>query len=678
MKVKVLVLLSFVLTLNVLAQSKKPLTVEDLWAMKRISTFDVSPDGAKIVFSATKYSLKENKGDADIYIVNTDGTGLRKLKYSGASESLPKFSPDGKKVFYIKKNQVWQCDLPGNNDKQITNFYTGVNDYVFSKDGRLLLFTSDVYPECKTQECNKKKDEYYKNRKASGEIITSLMFRHWNRWRLHKRSHLFLMNMASKKYYDLTFKPNSDIPPIDLGSAHDFTFSPDGKEVAFVLNPDKVVATSTNNEVYVLNIKDFIKRGAAAIKKISVSKGNDNEPVYSPDGKFIAFRSMKHAGFESDKSDLIIYDRNTGRLKNLTEDWKYSVGEIAWSKNSKYIYCTTPFEINNAIFRIDVNTGKRKPLLLKHMNASITVSPNGGKLFFRQQRSRLPYEIFSLNLSNGAAEQITKLNAKRLSQIEMEPISTFWSVGAGGTKIQSILVKPPFFNPNKKYPLIFLIHGGPQGHWSDDFHYRWNIQLFASKGYVVVAPNPRGSVGYGQEFTNEISKDWGGKVYVDLMNSLDNALKKFKFIDKKNIFAAGASYGGYMINWIEGHTNRFNALVCHDGVFDLESMYGSTEELWFPEWEFGGTPWTNRKLYRKWSPHMFVKNFKTPMLIVHGAKDFRVPETQAFELFTSLQRMGVESKLLYFPDEFHFVVKPQNSKLWWNTIFNWFEQHKRR
>ncbi len=678
MKTGIFYLLSFVFLTNLLAQSKRPLRVEDLWKVKRISTFDVSPDGQWVVFSATKYNLEKNKGDADIYLKSIDGKIFRKLKYSSVSEALPKFSPDGKGVYYVKKNQIWECDLNGENEKQITNFYSGVNNYVFSGNGQYLLFTSEVYPECKTQECNKKKDEYYNNKKSSGELITGLMFRHWNRWRLHKRSHLFLMDLKNKKYYDLTFDPYSDIPPVDLGSAHDFTFSPDGKEVAFVLNPDRVVAISTNNEVYTVNIKDFIKNGFKVIKKISVSKGNDNEPVYSPDGRYIAFRSMKHPGFESDKSDIIIYNRRTGELKNITSSWKYSVGEIIWSADSKFIFCTTPYEINNAIFRINVDTGKREPLLLKHVNTSIVFSASNNRLFFKQQNSRMPYEIFSLNPDNGEVGQITAINKQVLSGIEMEPITTFWSAGAGGVEVQSILVKPPFFNPKKKYPLIFLIHGGPQGHWSDDFHYRWNIQLFASKGYVVVAPNPRGSVGYGQKFTNQISKDWGGKVYTDLMNALDYALANFNFIDTNNVFAAGASYGGYMINWIEGHTDRFNALVCHDGVFDLESMYGSTEELWFPEWEFGGTPWTNRKLYRKWSPHMFVKNFKTPMLIVQGANDFRVPETQAFELFTSLQRMGVESKLLYFPDEFHFVVKPQNSKLWWNTIFNWFDQHKRR
>lgn len=287
----------------------------------------------------------------------------------------------------------------------------------------------------------------------------------------------------------------------------------------------------------------------------------------------------------------------------------------------------------------------------------------------------MPFEVFSANLDGSGLMRITYVNQKITNQLWMNDIETFTTKGAGGTPVQSILLKPAGFDPNKKYPMMFLIHGGPQGNWNDDFHYRWNLQMFAAGGYVVVAPNPRGSTGYGQKFTDEISKDWGGKVYDDLMNVYDYAVKNFKYIDKNNTFAAGASYGGYMINWIAGHTNRFKALVSHAGVFNLESMFGTTEQLWFPEWEFGGTPWEKRKEYEKWSPHRFINNCKTPMLVVHGAKDFRVPEEQAFQLFTSLQRLGIESKFLYYPDETHFVAKPQNSRLWWLTVYDWFEKH---
>ncbi len=333
-------------------------------------------------------------------------------------------------------------------------------------------------------------------------------------------------------------------------------------------------------------------------------------------------------------------------------------------------------EIYSSVYKLDIASGKIDLILKEHDNASLKVSPDGKKIFFLQQRNNLPTEIFSLNTDGTDLKQITFMNKDRLANIEMIPIETFWCEGAGGKKVESILVKPPFFDPSKKYPMILLVHGGPQGHWSDDFHYRWNTQLFASKGYVVIAPNPRGSTGYGQQFLNEITMDWGGKAYTDIMNATDYALNNFNFIDKENTFAAGASFGGYMMDWMEGHTDRFNAVVSHDGVFDLTSMWGTTEELWFPEWEYDGTPWESREVYEKWSPHMYIQNAKTPMLIVQGANDFRVPEGQAFELFTSLQRLGVESKLLYFPDEYHFVVKPQNAVLWWNTIFDWFEQHK--
>ena len=290
----------------------------------------------------------------------------------------------------------------------------------------------------------------------------------------------------------------------------------------------------------------------------------------------------------------------------------------------------------------------------------------------------MPNEIFSQSTDGkNTLKRITFTNEEILSQLKMNPVETFWCEGANGDMVQSILVKPPFFDPAKKYPMMFLIHGGPQGAWEDNFHYRWNLQMFAGAGYVVVAPNPRGSTGYGQKFTDEISGDWGGKVYIDLMNSYDYALKNYSFIDPKNTFASGASYGGYMINWIEGHNNKFNALFCHNGTYNLESMWGTTEELWFPEWDVNGTPWENREAYVKWSPHQYAQNFKTPMLIVHSAFDFRLSEEQAFQLFTTLQRLEVESKFLYFPDETHFVSKPQNAKLWWNTVFDWFKEHQK-
>ena len=670
---KVVILLS-VIPFLLFAQTKRAITVEDLWSMKRIETFNLSPDGSLIAFAATSYSMEANKGNTDIYLVNSDGSSLRQFKASAVNEKEPVFSPDGKKIAFIRDSQIWTANIDGSEELQITNLSTGASGIEWSPAGDKILFVSSVYPDCKNDDCNKQKDEAAEKSVVKAKLFTELMYRHWNEWRGDKRSHLFVVNLADKKVTDLNSGSFSDVPPLALGSSNDYSFSPDGKEAAFTQNLSKELAVSTNNDVFMVDLKNT-DGSLPGSKKISAGTGNDNQPVYSPDGKYIAYSSMKRAGYESDKSDIILYDRKTGEQKNITGSFNLSASELLWSAQSDAIYFTAENEIYKSLFRIEISSGKVTELK-KELNCSaISLSADGKIIYFKNQRTTLPHEIFSYNLNSGKLNQITAVNRSILANLEMNPVETFWSEGAGGTPVQSILVKPPFFDENKKYPMIFLIHGGPQGHWTDDFHYRWNIQMFASEGYVVVAPNPRGSTGYGQKFTDEISGDWGGKPYTDLMNAYDYALKNFSFIDPSNTFAAGASYGGYMINWIEGHTDRFNALVSHAGVFNLESEYGTTEELWFPEWENGGTPWEKREMYEKWSPHRYIQNAKTPMLVIHGANDFRVPEEQAFQLFTSLQRLGVESSFLYFPDEFHFITKPQNAVLWWNTIFKWFRKH---
>ena len=670
-----LLILVVITTMQINSQQKRALTVDDLWAMKRIGSFDVSPDGKTIAFEQTAYSFDTNKGNTDIYLVNTDGSNLRAVKKSDKNESEPKFSPDGKLTF-SRDDQVWICDLDGGNEKQLTDIYTGASGIVWSKDGSKFLFLSSVYPDCETQDCNKQKDDELEKSKTSGKVFDELLYRHWNAWRGDKRSHLFVFDMNKNEYFDLTLQSPFDVPPIALGSSNDYSISPDGNEAAYTMNTSDFPATSTDNDIFIVSLKELKKGVKPESKKISESKGNDNQPVYSPDGKYIAFCSMERAGFEADKQRLAIYDRESGEIKYISDKLDISFDKLVWSPDSKYIYYDSGNQVNISLYKIDVETGENEMLVEEHCNVELQLTADGNTIFFKQQRTNLPFEIFSADISGKTIKQITEVNEELLAQIEMNQIETFWSDGAEGAKVQSIIVKPPFFDPSKKYPLVYLIHGGPQGKWEDDFHYRWNLQMFAAPGYVVVATNPRGSTGYGQKFTDEISRDWGGKVYTDLMNACDYAINNFDFIDGENTFAAGASYGGYMINWIEGHTDRFNALICHDGVYNLESMYGATEELWFPEWEFGGTPWENHELYEKWSPHRYAKNFKTPMLIVHGANDFRVPENQAFELFTTLQRLGVESKLLYYPDEFHFVVKPNNAKLWWNTIYSWIDEHK--
>lgn len=657
---------------------KSPITVDDLWGMLRIGSADLSPDGKTIAFSASAHSMELNKGNSDIYLIDVNGENLRTIVRSEKSESAPKFSQDGKKIFYEFENQIWQCGIDGANPEQVTNIYTGASGAVISNEGSKMLFVSSVYPDCFFDDCNKTRDEQKEKSKVKASIFSELLYRHWNDWRGEKRSHIFLMDLNSKEVTDLTIGSMFDAPPISLGSGKDYNFSPEGNEIAFTMNRDDTTAISTNNDVWIMRIDNLEKGKKPLYEKISLSKGNDIQPIYSPDGKYIAYCSMERAGFEADKLRLLLYDRKTRTTKSLTNKFDRSVGEMIWAPDSKSIYFTSDNEVFHSVFKIDITTTEVKTIIEKNYSSNILLSNDGSKLIFKQQRSVLPFEIFSANSDGDNISQVTFLNKKILSRLEMNEIETFWCKGADGKPVQSIIVKPPFFDPSIKYPAILLVHGGPQGNWADDFHYRWNLQMFAAPGYVVIAPNPRGSTGYGQKFTDEISGDWGGKAYKDLMNSVDYAVKNFSFIDKNNLFAAGASYGGYMINWIATQTNRFNALVSHAGVFNLESMYGTTEELWFVDWEFKGQPWTNRKLYEKFSPHRFAHKIKTPMLVVHGAYDFRVPEEQAFQLFTSLQRVGVKSKFLYFPDETHFVQKPQNARLWWNTVYDWFGQHYKK
>lgn len=661
-------------TLSLNAQQHE-LTVDDLWAMKRVGSVTLASNNSTIAYTVKTYSMETNKNKTDIWFVNPDGKNAR-LFMENASQ--PVFLPDGEKISYVKKGQVFVADLNGKNEKQITDLYTGVSGQKWSPDGKKLLFTSMVYPEFATQAENKAKDDKKAASLVNASMFTELFYKHWNDWRGEKRSHLFVYDLETKEYTDLNLFATYDVPTIALGSSNDYSWSPDGKEVAFCANMEKVQATSTNNDIYVIKIADAKAGKKTPFTLISKSKGNDNQPVYSPDGKYIAFRSMARAGFEADKQTLVLYNRKSGELKNLSEQHDISFGQLVWDHKSETIFFNSANEIYNSIYKFDIASKEVKMLKKEVVSGSMHLCSQSKYIFFANQKSTMPTEIFSMSAEGGKLNQLTFTNKERLANIKMNPLSTFWSEGANGAKVQSMIVKPPFFEEGKKYPLIFLIHGGPQGHWTDNFHYRWNAQMFAAKGYVVVATNPRGSVGYGQKFTDEISQDWGGKVYEDLMKALDHTLATYDFIDKDHIYAAGASYGGYMINWIEGHTDRFTALVCHAGVYNLTSMYGVTEELWFPEWEYGGTPWENPELYEKMSPHTYVDNFKTPMLVIHGAYDFRVPEGQAFELFTALQKKGVESKLLYFPDEYHFVVKPQNAKLWWNTIYDWFEEHNKR
>jgi dipeptidyl aminopeptidase/acylaminoacyl peptidase len=374
----------------------------------------------------------------------------------------------------------------------------------------------------------------------------------------------------------------------------------------------------------------------------------------------------------------MLYDRKTGQSHSITDAFDSSVEAFAFSPDAQKIYFTALDHGRQPIYELAVGGGAIKKLINEALNDDVQISADGKTLVFTRQSLTQPIEIYKADSSGANATRLTKTNDALLADFGLKPAEEVSWEGAAGAKVYGWVVKPPNFTANKKWPLIVLIHGGPQGAWNDAWSYRWNPQLFAAAGYVVFAPNPRGSFGYGQKFVDEISGDWGGKVYTDIMNGAAY-LASMPYVDRERIGAAGGSYGGYMVNWIEGHNNdprvKFSALVSHAGVYNLTSMYGATEELWFPEWEFKGMPWTNPEMYSKWSPHMFVKQFKTPLLVINGELDYRVPYTEGLQLFTALQRQGVESKLLVYPDEGHWVLKPQNSELWYNTVLGWFDGH---
>ncbi len=674
------------------ASGKRPFTFEDMMKLKRVGAPVPSPDGKWVAFDCVDVNLEANTKISHLWIVPAQGGESRRLSEISNHEERPRFSPDGKCLIWTSKatdpSQIWMSDFDATagalvgKPHQVTNISTGADGGIWTPDGKNIVFVSAVYPDCKDDTCNKQRDEALKNSKVKAKIFTRLLYRHWNAFTEFKRSHLFVVSAESNASTDANASPvtdltpgDHDVPPFNLGGQDMYSVSPDSQELAYTSNIDEVEATSTNNEIFIVPV------AGGTPKKISTSPGSDSTPLYSPDGKFIAWRSQARAGFEADKQSLIIYDRGSGNRKNLSEKFDRSIGSFSWS-NLNGIYFT--YEQFGQSFigtedpQLQASISERGFSPKAEMHAdNVTVSGRG--VFYTNASLKAPDEIWSFvpgthDSSGKEPDEVTHVNDALLSQIDMQPMESFTFKGAGNADVQGFIVKPPGFDPNKKYPLKFLIHGGPQGAWGNSWTYRWNAELFAANGYVVVMINPRGSTGYGQAFTDAVSRDWGGKPYIDLMRGLDYVEKTYPFIDKTREAALGASYGGYMVNWILGHTDRFKCIVSHDGVFNTESAYGTTEELWFNEWEFGGPPWKNRELYRKFSPHLFADKFKTPTLVVHGQLDYRLDVSEGFQLFTTLQKMKVPSKFLYFPDEGHWVLKPQNSRLWYKTVNDWVDQ----
>ncbi len=715
---------------------RRPMTFDDLMQMRRLGDIAVSPDGKWVLFTVTDVDLGKNTKTPHLWIVPVSG-GEEKALTAWTGESRGRFSPDGKQIAFLNtrggSQQIWLADFDAatgtmGDPRQLTHISTEADNVTWSPDGKHLLFTSDVYPECSAESsgaaasgtdedaCDRKRDEEQAQSKVQAKVFTHLLYRHWNHFTDDKRSHLFLALVSDGSFRDLNPGDTHDVPPFSLGEPDGWDFSPDGREIAFEEKKVDDPALSTNVAIYTLRLDD----PNAQPEKISTSAGGNFTPRYSPDGNWIAWRMQQRAGYESDRFRLVVYGRDgdaavggepvgskpvsskpggskpgggravgDSRIREVLPNFDRWVDEEAWSPDSKRILFVAGEHGEEPLYVTDL-TGKYMTLSGEGEFGDIHPLSDGKAVILSQTTVRRPSEVIKLEYFwdqcqgeecpgsiAGFKPPITHLNDDILAQLDLPKMESFWFPSIGKVQVQGFLIKPPGFDASKKYPVKFLIHGGPEGAWGDSWSYRWNPELFAANGYVVVMINPGGSTGYGQAFVDRVNGDWGGKPYIDLMRGLDYAEQHYPFIDKTRECALGASYGGYMADWILGHTDRFKCIVTHDGMFNTESAYGTTDELWFNEWEFKGTPWSNRALYRRWSPMLAETHFKTPTLVVHGQLDYRLDVSEGYQLFDTLQRMKVPSKMLYFPDEGHWVLKPQNAQLWYKTVNDWVDQWTR-
>jgi dipeptidyl aminopeptidase/acylaminoacyl peptidase len=655
---------------GVWAQGPPAFTVEEMLKLKRLSDPQLSPDGTRIAFVLTDVSLEQNTRNNDIWVIPAAGGPPVKLAGTEKSEDRPRWSPDGRQLAFVSTRdggpQIWAIPAAGGEARKLTSIAAGVSGVTWSPDGKWLAFVSDVFPACADAACNERELKARESSKVKAHLADGLMYRHWTAWKDGVVSHLFIVPAdGSAAPRDLT-PGSADVPPFSLGGPEDYAFSPDSKEIAFAKKTDAVEAISTNSDIFTL---DLTAPGAQP-NQITTGPGADSGPQYSPNGALLTWRSQARAGFEADCWKLNLLDRTSGARRVLAPEWDRAVDSWAFTPDSAAVYATTEEDGQVRAYRFALAGGTPRLILKDGANGDIQFAPGGKSIVFSRASFTAPAEIYKAAADGTGVTPVTAINAAFLATFALKPAESVMFAGAGGTPIQAWVVKPNGFKPGVKYPLLYLVHGGPQNAWNDAWTYRWNAQVFASAGYVVFMPNPRGSTGFGQRFTDEISNDWGGRPFDDLMKGVDFA-EQLPYVDAARKVTAGASYGGYMMNWFLGHTDRFKAIVTHAGVFNLTSMYGVTEELWFPEWDLGGTPWSNPESYAKWSPHTYAKNFKTPTLVTHGEIDYRVPIGEGLQLFTTLQRQGVPSRLLVFPDEGHWINKPQNAALWYRTFLEW-------
>ena len=654
------------------AEKTHPFSVHDMLAMDRISDSRVSPDGKWIVFNVRETDLEGNRGRTDIWIVGTDGTGLRRLTSHPAADFNARWSPCAKCLFFLSTRsgsaQVWRIKIDGGEAQQITKLPLDVGNLIVSPDGATLAVTMEVFPG-ESVEATAGKIETIQNQKATGRLFEKLFVRHWDTWTDGRRSHLFVVPTRGGEARDLMLSMDVDTPSKPFGGGEEIAFTTDGKKLVFTArDAGREEAWSTDFDLYEVSV-DGLRPPRCLTEP---NKAWDTTPVFSPDGKTLAYLAMARPGYEADRFRIVLKPWPDGDGRVLTETWDYSVASMAWSPDGETILATAPDRGQNALFTIDVKTGKVRTII--GQGTVNGFAPASGRIVFERHTLKSPAGIYSVGTDGSDEQVITRFNEAKVAATRMGDAEPFTFKGWNNETVYGYIVRPVDFDPAKKYPVAFLIHGGPQGSFGNDFHYRWNPQAYAGAGYAVVTVDFHGSTGYGQAFCDSIRGDWGGKPLEDLKKGLAAALKKCPWMDVDKVGALGASFGGYMVNWIAGNwPDRFRCLVSHDGNLDERAAYYDTEELWFPEWDHVGTPWDNPQSYEKHNPANFVKNWKTPMLIVHGGQDFRVVETQGLSSFNALQRRGIPSQFLYFPDENHWVLKPANSILWHETVLGWLD-----
>jgi dipeptidyl aminopeptidase/acylaminoacyl peptidase len=671
------------------AQQTHPFSIHDMLAMDRISDPQVSPDGRHVVFVVRETDLEANRGRTDLWLVATDGSGLRRLTSHPEADSNPRWSPDGRDIWFVSSRsgsgQVWRIALDGGEAQQVTDEPLDVGNLLVSPDGTHIAYTMEVFPGCTPAETKKRLDERARSM-ASGRVYERVFVRHWDTWEDGRRSHLFVAQVPQELVggahptavakpsvsgaIDVMAAMDADTPSQPWGGPEEIAFTPDGKGIVFAArDAGREEAWSTDFDLYCAPVD-----GSSAPKCLTEdNEAWDTYPSFSPDGKTLAYLAMSRPGYEADRFRIVLQDWPDGQKRVLAEGWDRSPSAIAWSSDGRQMFAVAGNTGQESLFVIDVKDGKTRTLVKEGTVHAFDVAKD--RIVYALSDMARPAELYCVGTEGQGVAQLTNLNAQKIAAARVGEDEQFSFLGWNDETVFAYVVRPVDFDPAKKYPVAFLIHGGPQGSFGNVFHYRWNPQTYAGAGYAVVMVDFHGSTGYGQAFSDAIRNDWGGKPLVDLQKGLAAALDRYPWMDGDRVGALGASYGGYMVNWIAGQwPDRFRCLVNHDGNLDERVAYFDTEELWFPEWDHMGTPWDNPAGYEDQNPLRFVGNWKTPMLVIHGGQDFRIPATQGLATFNALQRRGIPSKLLYFPDENHWVLKPANSVQWHDEVLAWLDQ----